>query len=100
MCGYFNSITVLFDFQGVFHSVCQCTDLRQTSVSSSQNFVFIRCPSYSNCFFFSVSFFYASSIPDATMQVSRIHFFNMENRLFCWLYHNNCLLDKTSSTST
>lgn len=31
---------------------------------------FIKCPSYSNSFFFSFSFFYASSIPDATMQVS------------------------------
>lgn len=81
MCGYFNSITV-FDFQGVFHSVCQCTVLRKTSVFSSQNFFFflIRCPSYSNCFFFSLSFFYASSIRDATMQVSCIHVFFLHGK--------------------
>ncbi len=28
---------LLFDFQGVFHSVCQCSDSRQTSVCSSKN---------------------------------------------------------------
>lgn len=85
---------LLFDFQGVFHSVCQCSDSRQTSVCSSKNMPIgktEKCLYFLSdaqviltVFFllFFLSLFYDSSVPDATMQVSLFQLFNMKTGIF------------------